>query len=200
MTKKTETLEFLKRISVLEDRFEKIGKMIIPELDIFYEDTEISYDVWNYKSTVLKYKIKHLKYKDFDLCLKYDSICATISKKEVWLWIIPEKVEDKLRDVFLCNYIDFKDGNWYIEVLTNPESSNISAPIILTDAIINSIFEKVRYYIDNNSLEMNKSIENKKMIEAISKNEKINENCASSKLLGLYYKILNFFKLRKTEF
>ena len=59
MGTKKETLDFLTEISELEDRFERIGKEIIPELESYNVADEISYDAWNYGNTLLKYEESH---------------------------------------------------------------------------------------------------------------------------------------------
>lgn len=146
MGKKKETIEFLAEISELEDRFERIGKEVIPELETYNVATEVSYDAWNYSDTLLKYEVKHIKYNEFDIYFEYDSIGATISKKQVWIKIIPYDTFDVLGDVFLCDFIDFKDGDWYVQSPIDPEDPEISHPIVLTDSMIKSIFEKVKSY------------------------------------------------------
>ena len=146
MGKKKETIEFLAEISELEDRFERIGKEVIPELETYNVADEVSYDAWNYSDTLLKYEVKHFKYNEFDIYFEYDSVCATISEKQVWIKIIPYDTFDVLGDVFLCDFIDFKDGDWYVQSPIDPEDPEISHPIVLTDSMIKSIFEKVKSY------------------------------------------------------
>ena len=146
MDKKKETIEFLAEISELEDRFERIGKEVIPELETYNVADEVSYDAWNYSDTLLKYEVKHFKYNEFDIYFEYDSVCATISEKQVWIKIIPYDTFDVLGDVFLCDFIDFKDGDWYVQSPIDPEDPEISHPIVLTDSMIKSIFEKVKSY------------------------------------------------------
>jgi hypothetical protein len=146
MGKKKETIEFLTEISELEDRFERIGKEVIPELETYNVANEVSYDAWNYGNTLLKYEVKHIKYNEFDIYFEYDSICATISKNQVWIKIIPYDTFDVLGDVFLCDFIDFKDGDWYVQSPIDTNNSEISHPIVLTDSMIKSIFEKVKSY------------------------------------------------------
>ena len=146
MGKKKETVEFLAEISELEDRFERIGKEVIPELETYNVADEVSYDAWNYINTLLKYEVKHIKYNEFDIYFEYDSICATISKKQVWIKIIPYDTFDVLGDVFLCDFIDFKDGDWYVQSPIDSNNPEISHPIVLTDSMIKSIFEKVKSY------------------------------------------------------
>lgn len=146
MGKKKETIEFLAKISELEDRFERIGKEVIPELETYNVANEVSYDAWNYGNTLLKYEVKHIKYNEFDIYFEYDSICATISKNQVWIKIIPYDTFDVLGDVFLCDFIDFKDGDWYVQSPIDTNNTEISHPIVLTDSMIKSIFEKVKSY------------------------------------------------------
>ena len=146
MGKKKETIEFLAEISELEDRFERIGKEVISELETYNVADEVSYDAWNYSDTLLKYEVKHFKYNEFDIYFEYDSVCATISEKQVWIKIIPYDTFDVLGDVFLCDFIDFKDGDWYVQSPIDPEDPEISHPIVLTDSMIKSIFEKVKSY------------------------------------------------------
>jgi hypothetical protein len=146
MGKKKETIEFLAEISEFEDRFERIGKEVIPELETYNVAAEVSYDAWNYSDTLLKYEVKHFKYNEFDIYFEYDSVCATISEKQVWIKITPYDTFDVLGDVFLCDFIDFKDDDWYVQSPIDTNNSEISHPIVLTDSMIKSIFEKVKSY------------------------------------------------------
>ena len=146
MGEKKETIEFLAEISEFEDRFERIGKEVIPELETYNVAEEVSYDAWNYGDTLLKYEVKHFKYKELDIYFEYDSVCATISEKQVWIKITPYDTFDVLGDVFLCDFIDFKDGDWYVQSPIDPIDPEISHPIVLTDSMIKSIFENVKSY------------------------------------------------------
>ena len=146
MGTKKETIEFLTEISELEDRFERIGKEIIPELESYNVADEVSFDAWNYSNTLLKFEVKHLKYNKFDIYFEYDSVCATISEKQVWIKIEPYDTFDVIGDVFLCDFIDFKDGDWYVQSPIDSDDPEISHPIVLTDSMIKSIFEKVKSY------------------------------------------------------
>ena len=146
MGTKKETIEFLAEISELEDRFERIGKEVIPELESYNVDEKVSYDAWDYRSTLLKYEVKHIKYHEFDIYFEYDSVCATINEKQVWIKITPYDTFDVLGDVFMCDFIDFKDGNWYVQSPIDPADPEISHPIVLTDPMIKSIFEKIKSF------------------------------------------------------
>ena len=146
MGTKKETIEFLAEISELEDRFERIGKEVIPELESYNVADEVSFDAWNYSNTLLKFEVKHLKYNKFDIYFEYDSVCATISEKQVWIKIEPYDTFDVIGDVFLCDFIDFKDGDWYVQSPIDSDDPEISHPIVLTDSMIKSIFEKVKSY------------------------------------------------------
>ena len=146
MGKKNETLEFLKEISELENRFERIGKEVIPELEVYYEVDEVSYDGWNYGDTLIKYRVKHFKYNEFDIFFQYDTVCASIGKNQVCIKINPYEVFDVAGDVFLCDFIDFENGNWLVMSPIDPNDPKVSHPIVLTDSMIKSIFEKVKSY------------------------------------------------------
>ena len=146
MGTKKETIEFLAEISELEDRFERIGKEVIPELESYNVADEVSFDAWNYSNTLLKFEVKHLKYNKFDIYFEYDSVCATISEKQVWIKIEPYDTFDVIGDVFLCDFIDFKDGDWYVQSPIDSDDPEVSHPIVLTDSMIKSIFEKVKSY------------------------------------------------------
>ena len=122
------------------------GKEVIPKLESYNVADEVSFDAWNYSNTLLKFEVKHLKYNKFDIYFEYDSVCATISEKQVWIKIEPYDTFDVIGDVFLCDFIDFKDGDWYVQSPIDSDDPEISHPIVLTDSMIKSIFEKVKSF------------------------------------------------------
>lgn len=146
MGTKKETLDFIQKISELESKFEKIGKEVLPDLQVNTVVDEVSYDAWDYTKTAIKFNVKHFKYKDIELFFQYDSICATINKKEIWLKIIPDDFGDELMNIFLCDFLPYEDGIWKVMSPVNSDDPEISHLIPLTDSMIKSIFEKVKSF------------------------------------------------------
>lgn len=188
MGTKKETLDFIQKISELENKFEKIGKEVLPDLQVSAVADEVSYDAWDYTKTRIKFNAKHFKYKDIELFFQYDSVCATINEKEIWLKIIPDDFRDEFLDIFLCDYLQYEDGIWKVMSPIDPNDPEISHLIPLTDLMIKSIFEKVETHKPVGYEELQR-----KLKEIDKSNEKMAKR-ASSKFWRLYDKICRFIK------
>lgn len=138
---KEHTIEFFSKITEFEKRFKAIGQEIIPELETNYSNITVAYDGWNYEETQLSRRAMWFTYNDIRFFFDYSTINASIAEDQIWLTIYPNDLESMFMDVFLCNYIDYKDGNWYVQSPINQNDPETSHSIVLTDDMIRNVFK-----------------------------------------------------------